>query len=294
MARGLLLQGVMLLMLGAAPGTPANAEPYSALHFAANGNFGADGTYLPGAIGFNLADVSSASQLDSLPPGVKGLAWVGQCHGVDAAFIKTVRPYIGNPRLFGFHLMDDPDPRSGLAVLRLFPTCAADNLKAESDWIHANAPGAKTFITLMSLSSSKRPSFHDTYNPANSHVDLYGVDPYPCRTELHGCDYDMIDRFVSAAVSSGVPRESIVPIYQTFGGGDWNDGDGGRYALPTADEERQLLSRWGTLVQTPVFDYAYSWGSQRRDIGLESASDLRTVFSDHNSAAASHDAVLPR
>jgi hypothetical protein len=293
----LLLQFAVLLMLGPTLRAAVIVEPRTALHYASNGNFGADRTYSPRVAGFNLADVNNASQLASLPPGVKGLVWVGTCNGADTAFIETVRPYIGNPKLFGFYLMDDPDPRLRLVGWRMSATCTAENLRAESDWIHANIPGAKTFIILMNLSSSRRPSFDNTYNPANSHVDLCGIDPYPCRTELHGCDYDMINRYVNAALSWGVPRESIVPVYQTFGGGDWDDGDGGRYVLPTASEQRQILSRWGTLIATPVFDFAYSWGSQKRDVALEGAPDLKEVFSIHNgpaTTAASNQAAPPR
>src|SRR5205085_11255986 len=88
----------------------AQAGPQSAIHYALQGNFGSDGNYLPGSIGFNLADVSTAAQLDSLPDGVKGLVWVGRCSGVDMTFLDTVRPYIGNAKLFGFYLMDGPDP----------------------------------------------------------------------------------------------------------------------------------------------------------------------------------------
>lgn len=40
----------------------------------------------------NLANVGSVTQLESLPNGVKALVWVGQCQGVDAAFLKTARP----------------------------------------------------------------------------------------------------------------------------------------------------------------------------------------------------------
>jgi hypothetical protein len=249
------------------------------LHFALQGNFDSNGAYLPGKVGFNLADVSSVEQLDSLPAGVKGLVWVGQCAGVDAAFLATVRPYVGNPNLLGFYLMDTPDPTG-----RYFPRCAADNLKAESDWIHAYAPGAKTFIVLMNMGLSKTPSFAGSYNPANSHVDLFGFCSYPCRTELNSCDFDMINRFVAAAESSGVPRSRMVPVYQAFGGGDWVDDGGGRYVLPTVGQEREILARWGALVPTAEFDYAYSWGSQRGDVALDSSFDLQTVFSRHNSA----------
>jgi hypothetical protein len=56
-----------------------------------NRNFDSKGNFLPGRVGFNLADVSSVAQINSLPDGVKALVWVGQCAGADAVFIKTRR-----------------------------------------------------------------------------------------------------------------------------------------------------------------------------------------------------------
>ncbi len=197
----------------------------------------------------------------------------------DTTFVNSVRPYIGNAKLFGFYLMDDPDPTG-----KYRPLCTADNLKAESDWIHTNVPGAKTYILLMSMSSSKAPSFTSTYNPVNSHVDLFGIAPYPCRTELNDCDYDMIDRYVAAAESWGVRRDGMVPVYQAFGAGNWVDDGGGRYALPTVGQLRQILARWETLVPTPEFDVVYSWGPQNAHVALESSPDLQAVFRLHNSA----------
>ena len=160
----------------------------------------------------------------------------------------------------------------------------ADNLKAELDWVHDHVPGAFTFIVLMNLSSSKAPSFENTYNPSNSHVDLFGLDPYPCRSELNGCDYEMIDRYVAAAKSWGIPISQIVPFYQSFGGGEWVDDFGGQYVLPTADQARQILERWNKYVEAPLFDAVYSWGAQRADAALESAPALQEVFLLHNSA----------
>jgi hypothetical protein len=258
--------------------------PSASLHYAPNRNFGPRGDYLPDQAGFNLADVSTLAQLDSLPAGVKGLVWVGQCDGATAQFLATVRPYIGNRKLFGFYLMDHPDPRSRAVTGYPSIPCTTQNLNAESDWIHANAPGAKTFMLLMNLSSSATPWFDPSYNPAMLHVDLFGLDPYPCRSEFGGCDYNMIDRYLIAAEARGVPRSRIIPIYQAFGEGEWVDDGGGTYLLPTAEQEQQMLSRWGTLVGTPVFDYAYSWGRQKQDRSLESAADLRAVFAFHNGA----------
>jgi SAM-dependent methyltransferase len=276
-----LLTASALLILGLILGAPAHGEPKTELHHAPNRNFDARGNYLPGKVGFNVADVSAARQINSLPHSVKALVWVGQCRGVDTTFLKTVQPYIGSPNLLGFFLMDDPDPTG-----RYYPLCTAENLKAESDWIHANVPSAKTFVVLMKLSSSKAPSFINTYNPANSHVDLFGIDPYPCRTELKDCDYDMIDRYVAAAEAWGIPRSIMVPVYQTFGGGNWMDDGGGKYILPTVGQMRRILDRWGTLAPTPVFDFAYSWGSQNADEALEGSPDLQSVFSLHNNNAS--------
>jgi hypothetical protein len=282
-AGAVLISASVLLVQGVAH-QAMYAGPQTALHYALNGNFGSAKNYLPGRIGFNLADVSSVAQLHSLPEGVRGLVWVGQCNGVDRTFLNTIRPYIGNAKLFGFYLMDDPDPTGWYRT-----RCRAENLTAESDWIHANVPGAKTFIILMTMSPSMAPSFTGTYNPANSHVDLFGIDPYPCRTELKGCDYEMIDRYVAAAESWGVPRDRMVPVYQTFGGGNWMDDGGGRYTLPTSSQLQQILTHWEALLPTPAFDVAYSWGSQNGHVALESSPELQAVFLRHNSPTKADD-----
>jgi hypothetical protein len=272
-----LLAASALLLHALVFDTPTRADSRTTLHFASNSNFDSARGYLPGAAGFNLADVSSPEQLESLPEGVMGLVWVGQCNGVDAKFQNTVRPFIGSTKLFGFYLMDDPDPTG-----QHFALCTADNLKAESDWIHDNVPGAKTFILLMTMTSSRRPSFKDTYNPANSHVDLFGIDPYPCRTELNGCDYHQIDAYVAAAEAAGIPRDKMVPVYQTFGGGRWINDGGGRYVMPTASQMQLILARWDALIPAPVFDFAYSWGSQNGDWALAGSPELQAVFLRRN------------
>jgi len=174
--------------------------------------------------------------------------------------------------------VDEPDPTGTWN-----PLCPAANLMAESDWIHANVPGAKTFIAMMNMGTNDSPTYAGTYNPVNSHIDLYGLDPYPCRQDMNGsCDYSWITKSVAAAEASGVPRGSMVPIYQAFGGGNW----GGDYAVPTSSQEQQILSIWASLVPNPVFDYAYSWGAQNSDQALEGSTALQAVFSAHNATSA--------
>lgn len=264
-----------VFMLGVAVEAPSSTTR----HYASNGNFDQNGNYLPGAVGFDVADIGNPWELNHLPAGVRGLVWVDKCNGVDNAFLSTVRPLINHPKLFGFYLKDDPDPTG-----RWGPVCHASELRAESDWIHARRRDALTFVDLMNLSSSSTPSFEASYRPDNSHVDLFGVSPYPCRVKLGACDYKMIDRFVDAALQSGVPRAKIVPVYQTFGCGAWRSEGVGAYRMPTVEELRIMLKRWSALAPAPVFDYAYSWGSQKNDLALESSGDLKNVISAHNRA----------
>src|SRR5207249_3384244 len=117
-------------------------------------------------------------------------------------------------------------------------------------------------------------------------IDLYGLDPYPCRTELTSCDYSMITKAVSAATTSGIPLANLVPVFQAFGGGSWIDDSGGSYRLPTATEENQILATWAAVVPSPVVDYAYSWGSQNGDTALESSTELQQVFAVHNGSGS--------
>lgn len=239
------------------------ADPITAWHYAANGNF-ANGAYDPGALGFNLADVESRSQLDALPRGVKALVYLGLTNGADASFQAIVNAYKGNPNLFGFYLADEPN--AGLEA----------NLKAEADWIHANVPGAKTFMVEQNVSSLANPVY--VYTPANTNIDLFGIDGYPVRTDVPGgLDYSIIPRDVSAAEAAGVPQQDIVPVYQAFGGGGYLP-----FIAPTSSQEQQILSIWGSLVPNPAFDYAYSWGAQAGDTAISNDPGLQAVFAAHN------------
>ncbi|MER8958105.1 calcium-binding protein [Mesorhizobium sp. M0701] len=245
------------------------------LHYTSGGS----GTEIAQA-GFNLADVSSVDQLNALPDGMKGLVYLNETDGATSSFIDKITPFIGNPKLFGFFLVDEPDPTGQWGTY-----ASAANLKAESDWIHANVPDAKTYITMMSLGTSANPDFSNTYNPANTGIDYYGVDVYPVRTD-GAVDYNMIDKFVAAAQASGIPTSKIIPGYQTFGGGDYNTDMGGKYVVPTAAQMETMMDHWAKLVPSPAFEYAYAWGSQRGDTALESSPELQAVFRQHNLSIA--------
>ena len=270
------------------PGSPTAAEaeylmptagvdsPH-VLHYAAQANFDRTGRYTPAEAGFDLADVSTAAQLRGLPNGVRGLVWVGLCDGVTPAFTGLVTPFLGQSRVWGFYLMDDPDPR-GLWHQR----CSPEHLAAEADWIKQRMPAAKTFVSLMNEGTLAAPSYIGGYTPANSHVDLFGIAPYPCVGQGRPCDLPAVDRFVTAAGAAGIDREVIVPIFQAFGGGTWQTDRGEPYAMPSRDDTMALMERWEALVPHPAFDYTYSWGTQRSDQSLAGDPGLWAVFARHN------------
>jgi hypothetical protein len=256
------------------PAPTSSLWPITRFHFAANGNFSSSGQYLPGADGFNLADVSSLDQVNALPSGVQGLVWLGTCAGATSSFDSTVDPFAGNPKLFGFYVIDEPDISS----------CPAANLKAEADWIHGHVPGAKVFMILENQSAAAAPVF-GWYTPANTDFDLVGLDTYPVRSELSSPDYKEIGLRVTAAEAAGWPLSSLIPVYEAFGGGTEIDDGGGHWELPTAAEEYTLLADWALVVPSPVFDYAYSWGSQFGDTALDSSTALQAVFLAKNTSS---------
>lgn len=248
--------------------TPAPSPwPATSLHFTANGNLSASGEYVPQLDGFNLADVSSLAEVNALPMGVQGLVWLGTCAGATSSFDSTVDAFVGNAKLFGFYVMDEPDISS----------CSAANLKAEDDWIHSHVPGARAFAVLENQSAAVDPSY-GWYTPVNSDLDLVGLDPYPVRSELSSPDFAEISLRVSAATAAGWAVSSLVPVYQTFGGGTDSDDAGGHWVLPTAPQEDTILADWAAVVPTPVFDYAYSWGAQDSDVALSQVAPLQAIF----------------
>jgi hypothetical protein len=182
-----------------------------------------------------------------------------------------VDAFAGDPRLVGFYVMDEPTPS----------TCPAANLLAEDDWIHSHVPGARTFAILENGGRETSPTFVGSDTPADCRLDLIGLDPYPVRSELRSPDYAEITQYVRMAEAQGWPCASIVPVYQTFGGGSYDDADG-RWVLPTAAQERELLARWAAVVPAPRFDYSYSWGSQLGDTALGQSPALQAVFAAKN------------
>lgn len=254
---------VFALLVASAPQT-GQAVSRTTKHFITN----RQGSTAPAALGFNVFD-TSASGVAYLPSGVKGLVWLGQkCPTpADATFRATIDKLASNTRVFGYYLSDEPH----IADCPGGPAAVA----SRADYIRSRTGGLqKSFIVLSKIED------YSPFKPANSHVDLVGLDPYPCSTASPTCPVRKITDKVNAALSAGIPRAAIVPVYQAFG---QNNIAGGYYRLPTADQMRAMQAEWDRLVPSPVMDYAYGWGHQSSsNPTLVDSRALQQVLAAHN------------
>jgi hypothetical protein len=237
------------------------------------------------SVGFNVFDVAGStsnpagvkSKLDALPNGTKAMIWVGnlgKAAGAEgctrAQFKAQVDALKDDPRVFGYMIADEPHPI-------LFPTVVGE-IAARADYLRAVAPSQKSFIVVLDGSKYCDGGLGCEYEalaPSKTHVDIIGVDSYPCN--ISGpCKISKIPERVNAAVRAGIPLDQIAPVYQTFGqAGDY-------YRMPTASELEAMLAAWKKSVPNPPLDYAYTWGAQSSSPeALSNHPELQAVVKAH-------------
>ena len=259
------------------------------------------------ALGFNLFDVTGSKTnpasvitlVNALPEGTQALVWLGNMGNApigqscpppgfsDAQFEAQVDILANNPKVFGYNLSDEPHPS-------VCPD-AANAIKARSDYIHTHAPGQKTYITILDGSNmcpgGEGCEYH-AFRPEITHVDLFGLDPYPCHFDSAGqpvtCDISKISQRVELATANGIPLPAIVPVFEAFGQEGRLDGKSIYYRTPTTTEFQDMLNLWESLVPNPVFDFAYTWGIQctastcPAPQSLKNHPELQLLIKQHN------------
>jgi hypothetical protein len=259
------------------------------------------------ALGFNLFDIAGSNTnpastlelVDALPEGTQALVWLGNMGNAskgqscpppgfsDAEFKAQVDILANNPKVFGYNLADEPHPS-------ICPD-AANAISARSDYIHTRAPGQKTYITILDGSNMCLEGEGCEYRDLRleiSHVDLVGIDPYPCHFDSARqpvtCDTSKISQRVQLAVANGIPISAIVPVFQAFGQEGRLDGKSIYYRTPTTTEFQDMLNLWKSLVPNPVFDFAYTWGIQCTESScpapqsLKNHPELQFLIKQHN------------
>ncbi|TDD80306.1 hypothetical protein [Actinomadura rubrisoli] len=262
----------------ASPGTPA-AGPGATRRIALNTR-PADYARLK-ALGYDLVDVKPEESLVAgVPDGMRALLWVGNftCGRFELdfeEFTKAVQRFGRDPRVYGWYLSDEPNPGECPRI--------AQEIRRRADHLRRNAPGQVSFISLTDW--PMKP-----VTPKRVNVDLYGLDPYPCKGSAKArddCNIDAIDRMVRMADDAGIPRRVVAPVFQTFGQG-CSKGDK-QYWLPTEKQFRAILARWDRLAPNPPLEISYSWGHQEQwacpalsDASGGAHPDLQSIMRDRN------------
>jgi hypothetical protein len=272
--------------MAVAAGMVTLAPATATAHFTAN----LRGSYTRArSMGFNVFDVTGSTsnpagvrtRLAALPAGSKAMVWVGnlgKAAGVQgftrAQFQAQVNALATDPRVYGYYIADEPHPIS-------FPGVVAE-IRARADYLRAKAPAQKSFIVVLDGTNMCKGTLGCEYAalaPAKTHVNLIGVDVYPCHLRA-ACDFAKITQRVNAAVRAGVPRGLIVPIYQTFG----QEGAAkAYYRTPSPAELQRQLATWKASVPAAKLDYAYTWGTQTSSPqALINHPALQSVVKAHN------------
>jgi len=261
------------------------------------------------ALGFNLFDITGSKTnpadtlafVNALPEKTQALVWLGNLGNAppgtncpapgfsDAEFKAVVDALANNPKVFGYNIADEPHPS----------TCpdAVDVIKARSDYIHTYAPGQKSYITIQDGSNmcpAGEGCEYRALQPEFTHVDLIGIDPYPCHFDSNNqpvtCETSKISQRVPSAIANGIPVSAIVPVFQAFGQESRLDGKSVYYRTPTTKEFQDMLDLWKSLVPSPIFDFTYTWGIQCTQSScpapqsLKNHPELQLLIKQHNSA----------
>lgn len=133
---------------------------------------------------------------------------------------------------------------------------------------------------------------YSALRPEMTHVDLFGLDSYPCHFDSVGqpvtCDISKISQRVQFATTNGIPIFAIVPVFHAFGQEGRLDGKSIYYCTPTTTEFQDKLNLWNSLVPNHVFDFAYTWGIQcttstcPASQSLKNHPELQLLIKQHN------------
>ncbi|HET8786473.1 MAG TPA: metallophosphoesterase family protein [Candidatus Limnocylindrales bacterium] len=197
-------------------------------------------------LGFNLLDVDAKEEADSLPPGVRGLYWLGgyvnapTCNWEepDALVAAKVRAAKGDRKIWGYYFSNEPDPYG-------CPTAIAQH-RARARLIKSIDPHAATYV---SLDMNWREQALAQLSGWRGVADYVGLNPYICFRGRGTCDFAWLDRVIAAADRAGIAYFGHV---QAFQADEWR--------WPSPAELAAMLDRWAQSRQRGYAVFTWSWG----------------------------------
>jgi phosphatidylinositol-3-phosphatase len=196
--------------------------------------------------GWNLLDVSSRAAADTLPPGTRGLVWIGDYDDATCAFDQSaskisnvVTSAVGDEKVAGYLLSDEPDAT-------LCPQAPAQHAERTS-LIHNIDPTKFTVVVLNGHDPG--PQGLGQFPAWAGTTDFQAIDPYPCYQGQSTCDFGQIDAAVAAADAAGLSYWGVI---QAFSDSTWR--------MPTDSEEQTILEHWCTSNWEGAMTFAWDYG----------------------------------
>lgn len=217
------------------------------------------------ALGFNFID-SNPSRHQMIPlarRGLKGFVWLGGYSNDSCTFKNSdawVRSQVAtiarNPAVGAYFIDDEPDASS-------CPTAPAQ-MRARSRLVKSIDRRRKrpTFIVL------QRPEQLKLFART---VDVIGLDRYPCKVHLNGCDYSIIRRQSAEANRLRIRYWGVIQAHTD-----------GYYKLPTPAELHQQFVHWRRTKMEGYLVFAWRWPEDEPQNWLANRPELRAQLAKEN------------
>jgi hypothetical protein len=208
--------------------------------------------------GWNLIDVSSKDEVDVLPPGAKGLVWVGDWNNTscswevsDAKLTKKVMSMVGDPKVVGFYFSDEPNPVA-------CPDAPRRHVQ-RSALIRRLDPSVFTVMVARSNTDTSASELR-LWRGAATYV---GLDPYACDVGK-ACNFARITRMIRAADKAHIAYWGVL---QAFADYDWR--------WPTPAELTRIASIWKASNAKGSMTFAWKWSDSRLALHPKLLAELR-------------------
>jgi chitodextrinase len=216
------------------------------------------------AIGFNFIDSGPSRDFSQLAArGLKGFVWLGGYDNTTCTFRETdtwVREHVeviaGNPGVGAYFIDDEPNAA-------LCPGAPAQ-MKARSDLVKSIDPGPPTLLVDYKIDQLKLWA---------GTVDIIGLDKYPCKIKLNGCDYSIIDQQVAEAERLEIRYWGVVQAF----GDDY-------YKLPTPEELHAQFERWRRTKMEGYLVFAWRYPDEIPEKWLANHPELQAQLAIENGA----------
>jgi len=215
------------------------------------------------AIGFNFIDSDPyRDQMDRLARrGLKGFIWLGGYSNDSCTFRRSdewVRSHVAaiarSPAVGAYFIDDEPNAAE-------CPSAPAQ-MRARSRLVKSIDRRRPTFIVQHRIEQLRL--FAHT-------VDVIGLDRYPCKIHLNGCDYSVIHRQAAEANRLRIRYWGVIQAY----GDDY-------YKLPTPGEVRGQFAHWRRTKMRGYLVFAWRWPEDEPERWLANHPELQAQFAIEN------------